>query len=66
MNASVQSHQLLLDLARDHWENLADELSEFIRKNDYRFSKEGFGTERDSWLRATGVLTGNRPKKATS
>ncbi|MFN2234084.1 MAG: DUF6062 family protein [Anaerolineales bacterium] len=64
MDASVQSHQILLDLARDRWEKLADELSEFIRKNDYRFSKEGFGSERDSWLRATGVLTGNRPKKA--
>ena len=65
IDASVQSHQLLLDLARDRWEKLADELSEFIRKNDYRFSKEGFGSERDSWLRATGVLKGNRPKKAT-
>ena len=66
MNASAQTQQLLLDLARDRWEKLADELSEFIRKNDYRFSKEGFGTERDSWLRATASLKGNRPKKATS
>ena len=66
MNASAPSHQLLLDLARDRWEKLSKELSEFIRKNDYRFSKEGFGSERDSWLRATEVLKGNRPKKAQS
>ena len=64
MNASTESVQVLLDLARDQWEKLGDELAEFIRKNDYRFSKEGFGTERDSWLRATGMLKGNRPKKA--
>jgi len=64
MNASAQSVQVLLDLTRDRWQKLSAELSEFIRKNDYRFSKEGFGTERDSWLRATGVLKGNRPKKA--
>ena len=65
MNASTESVQVLLDLTRDRWEKLADELSEFIRKNDYRFSKEGFGAERDSWLRATGVLKGNRPDKVS-
>jgi hypothetical protein len=63
MSASTESVQALLDLARDRWEKLQDELSEFIRKNDYRFSKEGFGVERDSWLRATAVLKGNRPNR---
>jgi hypothetical protein len=54
---------LLLNLVRERWEQLQGELSEFIRKNDYRFSKEGFGAERDSWLRATASVTGNRPPR---
>lgn len=60
-NAPAESVQALLDLSRDRWEKLQYELSEFIRKNDYRFSKEGFGEERDSWLRATTVIKGNQP-----
>ena len=63
VKTSSESTQVLLDLVRDRWEKLEFELSEFIRKNDYRFSKEGFGAERDSWLRATAVLKGNRPRK---
>jgi hypothetical protein len=39
---------------------LAAELDEFIRKNDYRFSHEGFGAEGDSWQRAIGVVVGER------
>jgi hypothetical protein len=52
---------LLLELAGERWEQLQAELAEFIRKNDYRFSKECFEEERDSWLRATASLTGNWP-----
>jgi hypothetical protein len=63
--ASVEAKQTLLDLSREHWEKLQFELSEFIRKNDYRFSKEEVGEERDSWLRATGLLKGNRPNRKT-
>ncbi len=65
MNASPEAVQALLDLTRDRWEKLDFELSEFIRKNDYRFSKEGFGEEKDSWMRATALLTGNRPSKGS-
>lgn len=61
MDTSPESIHILLEIAQDRWEKLQFELSEFIRKNDYRFSKEGFGDERDSWLRATAVLKGNRP-----
>ena len=39
---------------------LIDEIREFIRKNDYRFSHEPFGKERDSWHRAIKKLTGNK------
>lgn len=34
------------------------ELKEFERKYDYRFSKEGFGKESDSWIRAIEKLVG--------
>ena len=36
------------------------ELQEFIRKNDYRYSNEPFGKERDSWSRAIKKLNGNK------
>ena len=39
-------------------EGLAGELSEFIRKHDYRFTKEGFGAERDAYMRAIAILVG--------
>ena len=43
---------------RTVWQRLADELGEFIRKNDYRFRDEGFGAERDAWLRALQAVSG--------
>jgi hypothetical protein len=39
-------------------ERLLAELKEFIRKSDYRFSKEAMGAEGDSWLRAVAWKTG--------
>ena len=39
-------------------DGLAGELWEFIRKHDYRFSKEGLGAERDAYLRAIAILVG--------
>ena len=50
----------LLDAQRAIWERLHGELDEFIRKNDYRFADEGFGTEGDSWQRALAAISGNR------
>jgi hypothetical protein len=40
------------------WQRLHFELSQFIRKNDYRFRDEEFGVERDSWLRALESISG--------
>ncbi len=37
---------------------LDGELSEFIRKNDYRFQHEGMGAEGDSWIRAIEAVAG--------
>ena len=39
---------------------LAAELAEYSRKNDYRFSGEGFGKEKDSWIRAVKMMTGEK------
>lgn len=50
--------ELLLTLHRQQLENLRAELAEFIRKNDYRFRDEGFGTEGDAWLRAIRKVIG--------
>lgn len=61
LKVPAESTRILLDLAQEQWEGVRFDLSEFIRKNDYRFSKEGFGEEKDSWLRASALLKGNRP-----
>jgi len=41
------------------WERLTDQLSEIIRKSDYRFLDEPWGEEGDAWLRAIAVLAGS-------
>ncbi|MDI3524207.1 MAG: hypothetical protein PWQ27_1182 [Kosmotoga sp.] len=38
--------------------NIIAELGEFIRKNDYRFSKERINNEKDAWKRAARLLGG--------
>ena len=52
--------QRLLRFERGALEGLRDELSELIRKHDYRFIGEGFGQGSDSWLRATGIVSAER------
>ena len=44
---------------RKKLEGLREELTEFIRKNDYRFKDEVMGAEGDSWRRAIVRLIGN-------
>lgn len=51
--------ELLITLHRQQLEDLRAELTEFIRKNDYRFKDEGFGSEGDAWLRAIRKVTGS-------
>jgi len=50
----------LVAVQRELWEKLEAELSELIRKSDYRFSGEPMGVEAVSWLRALAVLAGER------
>ena len=55
-----EKRALLLSIETEILGRLRVELTEFVRKNDYRFAKETFGPERDSWLRAVGVVAGAR------
>jgi hypothetical protein len=57
---SAPAFDFLRDDARQHLARLAAELSEYIRKNDYRFAGEPFGAEGDSWQRAVAAMVGTR------
>jgi len=50
----------LVEIQLNAWQRLRDELSEFIRKQDYRFRDEGMGAEGDSWIRALAQVSGTR------
>lgn len=45
------------------YRNLNEELAEFIRKHDHRFSHEPFGAEKDAWLRTVAVFTGEASRE---
>ncbi len=50
----------LLAIQMESMKSLRVELAEFIRKNDYQFSGEPFGGERDSWQRAVRLISGHK------
>jgi hypothetical protein len=50
----------LWDVQRACMQSLLAELSEFIRKHDYRFTAEGMGTEGTSWIRAIEMVAGKQ------
>jgi hypothetical protein len=54
----TESYATLLRISRKQMEALNAELAEFIRKNDYRFRDEGFGSEGDAWKRALYKISG--------
>ena len=53
----------LVEAQKAVWQRLSAELSEFIRKNDYRFSHEPIGSEGNAWLRAIEAISGAAPPK---
>ncbi len=55
----------LLTLTIAKYRSLQAELTEFIRKNDYRFMDENMEAEADSWLRALSALVGEEIKPST-
>jgi Family of unknown function (DUF6062) len=60
---NLSACEKLLTIHRAKLESLKAELAEFIRKNDYQAIKEGFGKEGDAWLRAIGMVAGNRKER---
>jgi Family of unknown function (DUF6062) len=56
-----RGHANLPSVLADHvrrFRELTEELEEFIRKRDYRFQREPYGPERDSWKRVLEVFVG--------
>ncbi len=51
---------LLLETTRASLSSLDSELAEYIRKNDYRFNKEPWGSEEDAWKRVISRMAGER------
>jgi hypothetical protein len=56
----ASSREYLASLHVDKFQQLADDLAEFDRKHDYRFSREPWGKERDSWIRAINMMAGRK------
>ena len=55
---SGEQFNRLVGASRLKLQVLHDELAEFIRKSDHRFSQEGFGAEGDAYRRAMELFTG--------
>jgi hypothetical protein len=53
--------QTLMRAQRVVWERLIAQLSESIRKSDYRHLDEAWGDEAGAWLRGIAALVGARP-----
>jgi hypothetical protein len=54
----VHALERLWAVQRACMQALDEELCEFIRKHDYRFTGEGMGTEGTSWIRAIEMVAG--------
>jgi hypothetical protein len=58
MAMDTKAEAFLIEMQRVRMNSLLQELEEFCRKHDYRFSGEGFGSESDSWSRAIRMMVG--------
>ncbi len=50
--------EILLTLSKEKLAKIREELSEFIRKHDYRFQHEPIGEEKQGWKRALNLIVG--------
>jgi hypothetical protein len=55
---NMRALERLWKVQRACMQSLLEELSEFIRKHDYRFTGEGMGEEGTSWIRAIEMVAG--------
>jgi hypothetical protein len=53
-----ETQRTIVQIEMDKAHTLLDELRVFVKKHDYRFEKEGFGSEGNSWIRAIEKLAG--------
>ena len=53
---------ILIDVQRERMEALSVDLKEYLRKHDYRFVHEPYGSERDSWIRVIALFVGGIPR----
>lgn len=58
MSGNVEALKILIRMSGNKMRGLLEELSDFIRKSDYRYITEGFQAEGDSWLRSVGMISG--------
>lgn len=62
----IQNHRdhphliLFMEKQKGKYQSLSEELGEFIRKLDYRFSRESKGPEADSWKRVIEQFAGKK------
>jgi hypothetical protein len=56
----------LVNAQREIWRRLVGDLSEFIRKNDYRSQDKQMGEERNAWIRGIAAMAGARPEEDMS
>ncbi len=56
--SDAETFNALADAQLHIWQQLTDQLDEFIRKNDYRFQHEEMGRESDAWQRALIAISG--------
>jgi len=54
----VEISRAIFTMESKKLKELSEELKEFDRKHDYRFSGEGFGKEGNSWIRAIEKMIG--------
>lgn len=57
---SPAQREILLSLHEKKYKSLLEEIHEFIRKHDYRFAHEPYGTEANSWRRAIHMISGEK------
>jgi hypothetical protein len=61
--AKAGAREFLLAAESEKIAALREQLSEIIRKHDYRFRGEPWGREKDAWIRATAKLAGEAPEE---
>jgi len=54
--------RFLVEVQLETLTRLGGELSEYLRKHDYQFAHEPYGSEADAFIRATEILVGRKPR----